>query len=280
MTDSARGAALVSNVIGGPSNLFWNGTNGVAGNAGTKPTIFAPNPYKPGSSISHLDESVHGAELMSPSYSGPDHIPSAIEIGMLADMGWNMSGSGDSSSLTVFGPGFSQLNDDRRDVNSTTIPFVDSQFWTVDLTSPTFKTSAVKRPSGIRERSASQIPTVHENSFIAGWFAAQPHRAASELSQRAETANQFTTVRNLDHNRFSEVFLTTSRSLNDHPDTHAGKQELSTISTRLSEIDRELHKELEMVDESPNERALEMEQLDNFFTSIVDYQETRFLLPF
>ena len=81
---SGRKAALIS------GDLYWSGENGALGNGGQPPKIYAPDPYEPGSSISHLDEGVHGDELMSPYYSGVDHTISAIELGMLQDMGWDV----------------------------------------------------------------------------------------------------------------------------------------------------------------------------------------------
>lgn len=97
MSQSQRASAL----IGG--NLFWSGTAGTTGNNGTRPEIYAPNPFRNGSSTSHVDEGTHGGELMSPFYSGVDHNPSAMELGMLSDMGWGSISGGVlvSQTLTV-----------------------------------------------------------------------------------------------------------------------------------------------------------------------------------
>ncbi|MGD9722613.1 MAG: PEP-CTERM sorting domain-containing protein [Pirellulales bacterium] len=84
MTDAQRAAAIISN------SLYWSGANGVAANGGVRPKIYAPNPYEPGSSVAHLDESTFPLELMSPFYSGPDHIISPIHRGMMIDMGWQI----------------------------------------------------------------------------------------------------------------------------------------------------------------------------------------------
>jgi hypothetical protein len=91
LTQSQRATALVSN------NLYWGGSEAAVGNGGQRPKVYAPATYAPGSSTSHLDEAVHGGELMSPFYSGVDHTFSDIEKGMLLDMGWNVSSSGGSS---------------------------------------------------------------------------------------------------------------------------------------------------------------------------------------
>lgn len=100
MTPGQRAQALVSD------NLFWNGVQGAAGNAGQRPKIEAPNQFRPGSSTSHLDEGVHANELLSPNYSGVDHAPSRMELGMLVDMGWNVNGlaSPATARSTIAGP--------------------------------------------------------------------------------------------------------------------------------------------------------------------------------
>ena len=71
LNQSQRAAAVIGD------NLFWNGANGVAGNGGSQPKLYAPSPFygRP----SHLDATVHSAELMNPFNNGPDHVPSAIE---------------------------------------------------------------------------------------------------------------------------------------------------------------------------------------------------------
>lgn len=92
MTNAGRRSAIVSN------NLYWNGSGGIAGNGGERPRMYAPNPHESGSSVSHTDETVHTNDLMSPTYSGPDHTPGPIDLGILADMGWGLT-SGASSAL-------------------------------------------------------------------------------------------------------------------------------------------------------------------------------------
>lgn len=84
MTNEERLAALTG------GDLYWDGPAGIAANGGERPQIYAPNPYEPGSSISHLDETTFALALMSPEYDGPDHLVSDVELGMLADMGWNV----------------------------------------------------------------------------------------------------------------------------------------------------------------------------------------------
>ena len=101
MDNAGRKAAIVSN------NLFWGGSQGRAGNGGTRPKMYAPNPYEPGSSVAHTDETVHGNDLMSPTYSGPVHTPGPIDLGILADMGWNLRAGG--ASTLVLGAAMSPI---------------------------------------------------------------------------------------------------------------------------------------------------------------------------
>ncbi len=79
-----RAASLIS------GNVFWVGTNGVAANGGTPPQLFAPNPFNV-SSIDHLDPSHGQGELMVPNRNSGEvvHAPSAVDIGILEDLGWN-----------------------------------------------------------------------------------------------------------------------------------------------------------------------------------------------
>ncbi len=75
-------------------NLFWNGANGVAGNGGVRPKLFAPGTWDPGSSFSHLDEDTYVAgtpnSLMTPQLGSSEAIHSIGDIvqGMFVDMGW------------------------------------------------------------------------------------------------------------------------------------------------------------------------------------------------
>lgn len=84
MNDAGRNTAIRS------GNLFWNGADGVAGNGGIRPEIYAPNPFEGGSSISHLDQTTHAGLMMTPGlFNGlAIHSPSDLELGMFHDMGW------------------------------------------------------------------------------------------------------------------------------------------------------------------------------------------------
>ncbi len=81
----ALGAAL-------QSPLVWSGKNGVAANNGIKPLLYTPNPYEPGSSVSHLDEQTFqnagSNALMTPSWPAGAvfHYPGTLVLAMFADM--------------------------------------------------------------------------------------------------------------------------------------------------------------------------------------------------
>jgi hypothetical protein len=79
------------------NNLFWNGNKGKAANGGNRPRLYAPNPFQPGSSASHLDEATFGAgnpnSLMTPQIGQGERIvdPGTITLGVLDDVGWTSS---------------------------------------------------------------------------------------------------------------------------------------------------------------------------------------------
>jgi uncharacterized repeat protein (TIGR01451 family) len=76
-------------------DLYFNGSNTNAANAGNPAALFAPNPWQPGSSYSHLDESFNGTSnaLMTFSLSNGEsnHDPGPVTRGMFQDMGWTFS---------------------------------------------------------------------------------------------------------------------------------------------------------------------------------------------
>ncbi len=88
--------ALLRGYQGG---VQWGGANGVAAAGGTRPLLFSPNPWQPGSSFSHLDEATYpassGNALMSPAihFGETEHIVGPIVLGMFQDMGWPTVGS-------------------------------------------------------------------------------------------------------------------------------------------------------------------------------------------
>ena len=84
--------ALASVLQGG--NVYWGGSNAVAVNNDTRPRLFAPSEWEPGSSYSHLNESTYPASdpnsLMTP-YIGMGsalHDPGPIALCIFEDLGW------------------------------------------------------------------------------------------------------------------------------------------------------------------------------------------------
>lgn len=96
---AALGTQLTSN------NLFWSGSQGMAANGGTKPKLYAPNPYQPGSSVAHLDDATYNGTpnaLMTHAISNDEsiHDPGPVTLGILRDMGWSTaSGSAEWTQL-------------------------------------------------------------------------------------------------------------------------------------------------------------------------------------
>ena len=84
-------AALYRPLVG--RNLFFNGPAAVK-LTGTKPKLFAPATYSPGSSISHLDETTYPSgninSLMTPTVSNAEVIlnPGPAMLGIFQDMEW------------------------------------------------------------------------------------------------------------------------------------------------------------------------------------------------
>lgn len=82
---------------GGGGGLYFSGANAVAVYGGPVP-LYNPNPWEPGSSISHLrDSAFTGAneKLMNATVSTGTgvRIISAVELAMLKDIGYNVSGT-------------------------------------------------------------------------------------------------------------------------------------------------------------------------------------------
>lgn len=97
MTDADRLAAITSD------NLYWDGPQAVASNGGIRPKLYAPGVFAQGSSLSHLDEGLYGGDLMSPFFSIGEvrHTPSAVDIGILSDMGWSIVPEPSAGLLTA-----------------------------------------------------------------------------------------------------------------------------------------------------------------------------------
>ena len=109
-------SAYNSNLTGGNGGLYFGGPNAVAAYQALVP-LYAPNPWEPGSSLSHLDDnrfSGPNEKLMNAeSGVGPGiRVISPIELGILTDIGYTVtSGSGTPALLFV---GFIALRVRRR----------------------------------------------------------------------------------------------------------------------------------------------------------------------
>lgn len=82
--------ALRGALTGG--EVYFDGPNANAANGGSQPELYAPMPWKPGSSYAHLDESYNNTVNALMTYSISDgeseHSPGPVALGMLEDMGW------------------------------------------------------------------------------------------------------------------------------------------------------------------------------------------------
>ena len=77
-------------------NIYFNGPNANAANGGSRPELYAPNPWRQGSSYSHLGESFNGTPnaLMTYAVNNGEsaHDPGPVALGMFKDMGWTLPG--------------------------------------------------------------------------------------------------------------------------------------------------------------------------------------------
>jgi hypothetical protein len=106
LTDFANNSvALGAQLTGG--RLFFNGTHARAAAGGTNPKLYAPATWEPGSSFSHLDETLYSLgnpnSLMSPQIGMAEsiHDPGPITLGIFKDLGWP---SGDPQIIEVSVP--------------------------------------------------------------------------------------------------------------------------------------------------------------------------------
>lgn len=87
-------------------NIFFIGPNAVAANGGAPVLLYAPNPFEPGSSYSHLREDTYLAgtpnALMTPALSNGEanHNPGPITLGLFTDVGWTVSAVPPTATVT------------------------------------------------------------------------------------------------------------------------------------------------------------------------------------
>lgn len=93
MTDAQRAAANIAD-----PNLHWIGPLVTAegnsilsgGISGGHVRMHGPNPYQPGSSVSHWSTALLPNELMEPNYTGANHDP-RLAWTLMSEIGWNMT---------------------------------------------------------------------------------------------------------------------------------------------------------------------------------------------
>lgn len=99
--------AFNTNLTGGGGGLYFSGPAAVAAYGGLVP-LYTPNPWEPGSSLSHLDDwtFVRPNEQLMNAFveKGPGiRTLSEIEIGILTDLGYTMVPLGGSSAYLLLG---------------------------------------------------------------------------------------------------------------------------------------------------------------------------------
>ena len=95
--DFSFNSSLISALTGG-SSLFFNGPNAVAANGGKPLVLYSPSPYEEGSSGSHTDDETYttnlGLLMNSATFAGlGNRTLSAVELGVLRDIGYDLSGT-------------------------------------------------------------------------------------------------------------------------------------------------------------------------------------------
>jgi hypothetical protein len=87
----------LGNVLTG-MDVFFDGAAATAGNGGSPAELYAPGTWNPGSSFSHLDETVFAAgnrnSLMTPFLGSAEaiHDPGPVTLGIFEDTGWEVAG--------------------------------------------------------------------------------------------------------------------------------------------------------------------------------------------
>lgn len=102
--DLNNGTSALGDALTG-GGLVWSGPEGLAATV-SPPGIYAPDPWEPGASFSHLREDMYLTgnpnALMTPNLNTGEaiHNPGPIVMGMFADMGWGTQGCSISAVLT------------------------------------------------------------------------------------------------------------------------------------------------------------------------------------
>jgi len=82
---------------GSGSDVYFSGANAMAANGGERVHLYSPNTYLAGSSFSHLDTDFYGANHYIMTHAVATGLSvrtlSAVELGILADLGYSVSAS-------------------------------------------------------------------------------------------------------------------------------------------------------------------------------------------
>ncbi|EHB57852.1 hypothetical protein MycrhDRAFT_0287 [Mycolicibacterium rhodesiae JS60] len=104
--------AYNSNLTGGDTGLYFGGANATAANNGNPVPLYTPNPWESGSSMSHLDDDYYNgstearAEKLMNAASDTGlgvRTLSAIEIGILKDLGYTMVSQSAGAAVLFLG---------------------------------------------------------------------------------------------------------------------------------------------------------------------------------
>lgn len=105
---SLSGASLSNALLG---NAFFAGPATVAANGGSRPPLYAPNPWQQGSSFSHFDEATFSpgtnGSLMTPQLNSAEaaHNPGTMVLGLFSDIGWTAAPPADPIVVDLTGNG-------------------------------------------------------------------------------------------------------------------------------------------------------------------------------
>lgn len=103
LLDLNNGTSSLGNALTG-GGLVWSGPEGLAATT-APPGIYAPNPWEPGASFSHLREDMYLSgnvnALMTPNLNTGEaiHDPGPLVMAMFSDMGWGVQGCGIAALL-------------------------------------------------------------------------------------------------------------------------------------------------------------------------------------
>lgn len=101
--NTAGAGSVLTN--GTSSDVYFSGANAVAANGGALVPIYSPATFAQGSSLSHLDTAVYGTNnyLMTHAISNGPAVRtlSAVELGMLKDLGYNLAAIPEPSSVAA-----------------------------------------------------------------------------------------------------------------------------------------------------------------------------------